>query len=51
MMKGRQKMKALMIGASGAVRREVLRLLLADDDVHEVVVFGRKPLAQTHAKL
>ena len=29
-------MKALMIGASGAVGREVLRLLLEDDDVHEI---------------
>ena len=50
-MKGRQNMKASMIGASGAVGREVLRLLLEDNDVDEVVVFARKPLVQAHAKL
>lgn len=41
----------LIAGATGLVGREILRGLLADDSVSRVVALGRKPPAQSHAKL
>ena len=40
-----------MFGASGMVGQGVLRECLVDSDVEKVLVIGRKPLGQTHAKL
>ena len=45
------KMKALIIGATGATGKDLLSQLLADDTYAEVHCFVRKPLALTHPKL
>jgi uncharacterized protein YbjT (DUF2867 family) len=42
---------ALLLGATGLVGRELLSLLLADDDVSRVVVIARRPTGTKHAKL
>lgn len=44
-------MKAVIIGATGATGRELLKLLMAAEEVEEVVALVRKPLAVTHPKL
>ncbi len=41
----------LLLGATGLVGRELLSLLLADDDVNRVVVLARRASGATHAKL
>jgi uncharacterized protein YbjT (DUF2867 family) len=43
--------RILLIGATGLVGSEVLRLLLADDAIERVVVIARRPTGHTHAKL
>src|SRR5712672_400954 len=42
---------ALLAGATGLVGRELLSLLLDDDEVAEVVVLSRRPVATPHPKL
>lgn len=42
---------AIIIGASGLVGNEVLKLLLTDDRFNKVNVFVRKPLPVNHPKL
>lgn len=41
----------LVAGATGLVGRELLRALLADDSVADVVAVGRRAPAEAHAKL
>jgi uncharacterized protein YbjT (DUF2867 family) len=41
----------LLLGATGLVGRELLTLLLDDDDVNRVVVLARRASGATHAKL
>jgi uncharacterized protein YbjT (DUF2867 family) len=43
--------EVLLLGATGLVGRELLALLLDDDDVQRVVVLARRPTGVTHAKL
>lgn len=43
-------MKALIIGATGATGRDLVRVLLSDDDYTEVVAFVRRPTGVAHAK-
>ena len=45
------KMKALIIGATGATGKDLVTQLLADDTYSEVHCFVRKPLGLTHPKL
>ncbi len=47
----KKEMKAVIIGATGATGREVLKLLIADTNVSEVVVLVRKPLTMKHPKV
>jgi uncharacterized protein YbjT (DUF2867 family) len=42
---------ALLAGATGLVGRELLPLLLDDNDTEEVVVLSRRPIATPHPKL
>ena len=42
---------ALLLGATGLVGRELLSLLLDDDDVQRVVVIARRPSGAKHPKL
>lgn len=44
-------MKAIVIGATGATGRDLVRLLLEDQDIEEVRVFARRELGYTHPKL
>ncbi|MCC5941902.1 MAG: NAD-dependent epimerase/dehydratase family protein [Balneolaceae bacterium] len=44
-------MKATIIGATGLVGSELVNLLLLDDRIQEVVVFGRRTLGFNHEKL
>ncbi|MDR0229977.1 MAG: NAD(P)H-binding protein [Flavobacteriaceae bacterium] len=44
-------MKALVIGATGATGKVLVRQLLCDDDFHEVVIFIRKKWDIQHPKL
>lgn len=44
-------MKVILIGATGLVGAEVLKLLLEDAAFTEVTVYARKPLPVTHDKL
>jgi len=44
-------MKALIIGATGMVGRELVQLLLNDDYFQKIVVFGRRTLGIDHKKL
>lgn len=44
-------MKAVILGASGAVGKELLAQILADDDFKEVVAFSRRDLGLEHDKL
>jgi len=44
-------MKALVIGATGATGRELVQLLLKDDDFHQVTIFVRNAPAINHEKL
>jgi uncharacterized protein YbjT (DUF2867 family) len=41
----------LILGATGLVGRELLQLLLADDETSRVVVLARRPTGVRHAKL
>lgn len=43
--------RIMLVGSTGAVGREVLRLALADARVSKVVAPTRRPLTETHAKL
>ena len=45
------KMKALIIGATGATGKDLLPQLLEDDTYSEVHCFVRKPMSLTHPKL
>lgn len=45
------KMKALIIGATGATGKDLLHQLLEDKDFDEVIIFVRKPLELQNAKL
>lgn len=44
-------MKAIIIGATGLVGKELVQLLLMDEKFTEVTVFGRRSLGLNHAKL
>ncbi len=44
-------MKAIIIGATGLVGRELVQLLLEDDRFPQIVVFGRRSLGFNHSKL
>jgi len=44
-------MTILLFGATGSAGGSVLDVCLASDEVREVRVMTRRPLAQTHAKL
>lgn len=44
-------MKAVVIGATGAVGKDLVQLLLEDSDFEQVDVFVRKPVEATDAKL
>lgn len=44
-------MKALVIGATGEVGKDLVNLLLNDDKITEVVIFVRKDRGLKHAKL
>lgn len=44
-------MKVVIIGATGATGKELLKLLLEDNTITEVVSLGRKPLPIKHPKL
>lgn len=44
-------MKAIVIGATGATGSDLLQLLLNDDQVESVVVFGRRAPNTNHEKL
>lgn len=43
--------RVLLLGATGLIGSEVLRLLLADDSIERVVVITRRPTGHTHARL
>jgi len=42
--------KALLFGASGLIGSELLKLITADDEFTEIVIFSRKPLEATTPK-
>lgn len=44
-------MKALLIGATGATGKDLLELLLKDEEIHQVDVFVRRELNTKHEKL
>ncbi|MES3037045.1 MAG: oxidoreductase [Bdellovibrionota bacterium] len=44
-------MKCLVAGASGLVGNELMKLLLAEEKVEQVISIGRRPTAFTHEKL
>ena len=44
-------MKVLIIGATGATGKDLVKILLNDDDVQQVTVFVRRALDLTHEKL
>lgn len=44
-------MKALVIGATGLVGRELVQLLAEDQRFSRVIVFGRRPLQTAHSKI
>ena len=44
-------MKALVIGATGLVGSELVKLLLEDEHFQNVLVFGRRSLGMAHTKL
>jgi len=44
-------MKALIIGATGATGKDLLDILLKDEDYAEIVIFVRRPGGITHPKL
>lgn len=44
-------MKAIIIGATGATGKDLVDILLIDDDYTEVVVFVRRGSGKTHPKL
>ncbi len=44
-------MKAILVGATGLVGSELLKLLVADPDFSEVIVYGRRAPASEHAKI
>jgi uncharacterized protein YbjT (DUF2867 family) len=44
-------MHALLIGATGATGRDLLDLLLKDDDFHRVDIFVRREIDSNHEKL
>lgn len=43
--------RVLLLGATGLIGSEVLRLLLADDSIERVVVLTRRPSGHIHARL
>jgi uncharacterized protein YbjT (DUF2867 family) len=44
-------MKIILFGATGMVGQGVLRECLVDPGIERVLVVGRRPTGQTHAKL
>ena len=46
-----KKLNALVIGATGATGRELIKLLLNDNDVEKVIIFVRKVPELEHEKL
>ena len=46
-----KKSHALIIGATGATGRELVQLLIKDDDFHQVTIFVRNAPAINHEKL
>ena len=46
-----KKLKALIVGATGATGRELVSELLKDDCFYEIVIFVRKAPEITHRKL
>lgn len=44
-------MKALVIGATGATGKELVKKLLEDPDFHEIHAFSRRNFSATHPKL
>ncbi len=44
-------MKALLIGATGATGKDVLKLLLNDEVIEQIDIFVRRPVDVTHEKL
>jgi len=44
-------MKALVLGGTGLVGKEVVRILLADDEYTEVIAVGRRSMGIEHPKL
>lgn len=46
-----RRRKVLLAGATGLVGRQLLRLLLADDSVDQIVAFGRRAPDVVHSKL
>ena len=44
-------MKAIVTGATGLVGKELVKLLLGDDEFREVVVYVRRPYDLSHEKL
>ena len=46
-----KKLHALIIGATGATGRELVQLLLKDDDFHQVSIFVRNAPAIKHEKI
>lgn len=43
--------KVILVGATGLVGQEVLKLLLEDNRFDEVIVYSRRPLDQSHPRL
>lgn len=46
-----EAMHALLIGATGATGKDLLELLLQDDDFHRVDIFVRRAIDRSHEKL
>ena len=46
-----KKMKALIIGATGATGKDLVNVLLEDRDYTDVVLFVRRPSGMAHPKL
>lgn len=44
-------MKAIVIGATGAVGQDLVKTLLYDDRYETVTTFTRRPLGFTHPKI
>ena len=49
--KTKRKMKALVIGATGAVGKDLLQMLLSDESVEQIDIFVRREVKIPSAKL